>query len=149
MAKKFLCCTITAMKVHQIFLALFGLLNLIAAAWLLAVDDYPFHNSGQIRGSVARIVLHLYELILSHCLFAAAAFGWSQPMEWFGILSGFTGSGFYLVFLGFLTLSLDTVYGLVVAIVTIVYGVASIIYGFSTKKEMLENGTSYRNLMQA
>ncbi|KDO27270.1 hypothetical protein SPRG_07519 [Saprolegnia parasitica CBS 223.65] len=146
MAKKFLCCTITAMKVHQVFMSIFGLLNTVAAVWLIANDDYPFKTSGEIRGSVARVVLHCYQIVLSHCLLMAAAFGARLPLEWFGLLTGFVGSGFYLIFLGFLTLSLDTIFGLVVGILTIVYGVGSIIYGYSTKKEMLESGTSYRNL---
>ncbi|OQS06178.1 hypothetical protein THRCLA_20426 [Thraustotheca clavata] len=149
MAKKVLCCTLTAPKVHQVLLAIFGLINLIGAAWLIGVEDYPFHNGDTIRSSVSLIVLHLYHIMLSLCLFSAAALGSTRPMEWFGLLTNFIGSGFYLVFIGFLTLRLATVYGMVVGIVTIVYGIGSIIYGFATKKEMLENGTSYRNLMIA
>ncbi|CAK4086173.1 unnamed protein product [Aphanomyces euteiches] len=134
-------------KVNQILLCIFAVLNSIGAVWLLVVDDYSLKGDAMARSSVSRIILHLYHIFLSYCLFAATAFGSKQPLEWFGIIGHFVGSGFYLFFLGFLTLMLHNTFGLIVSIATIVYGFAVIVYGIVSKKPSLpEGGTSYRNL---
>ncbi|ETV84284.1 hypothetical protein H257_03537 [Aphanomyces astaci] len=145
------CCKpkISDKKVNQILLCVFAILNSIAAVWLLVNDEYSISNAGIARSTISRIVLHLYHIMLSYALFAATAFGSKQPLEWFGLIGNFIGSGFFLFFLGFLTLMLDNVYGLVVAIITIVYGLAVIVYGIATKKPSLpEGGTTYRNLRE-
>ncbi|ETV91467.1 hypothetical protein, variant 13 [Aphanomyces invadans] len=143
------CCkpSISDKKVNQVLLCVFAILNSIAAVWLLVTDQYSISESGVARATISKIVLHLYHIMLSYALFAATAFGSQQPLEWFGLIGNFVGSGFYLFFLGFLTLMLDNTFGLVVAIVTTVYGFAVIVYGVVTKKPALpEGGTSYRHL---
>ncbi|KAF0697501.1 Aste57867_11811 [Aphanomyces stellatus] len=141
-------CGLTDKKVNQILLCIFAGLNSVAAVWLLVNDNYSLKN-GLARFTFSNLVLHLYHIGLSWSLLAATAFGAAQPLEWFGMIGNFIGSGFFLFFLGFLTLMLDNAFGTTVAILTILYGVAVIVYGIMTKKPALpEGGTSYRNLRE-
>ncbi|ETW07836.1 hypothetical protein H310_02259 [Aphanomyces invadans] len=118
-------------KMHQIGMAVAGLLCTIAAVWAFVGDKY--HDSYQ--NSVARVSLRVFQIALSLVLLMTAGFGMKQPLKWFGLLDSFVGSGLFAIFLGFFTLHLDNDYGLYSTIVIMVVGVLSILYGMFVKDE--------------
>ncbi|OQR90716.1 hypothetical protein THRCLA_22514, partial [Thraustotheca clavata] len=91
-----------ARKVHQIALAICGLLATASALWSFLTDGF----GGSLEGVTIRLAMHLYQLALALILLSVAGFGSKKPLEWFGLLEGFVGSGLYVLFLSFFTLGL-------------------------------------------
>ncbi|OQR86950.1 hypothetical protein ACHHYP_09713 [Achlya hypogyna] len=118
-------------KVHQVALAICGLLATTAAVWSFIGDGY----GGSLESLTGRIALRVYYLGLSLVLLSVAAFGLKKPLEWFGLLEGYIGSGLYVIFLAFFTLGLGNSFGYYSTLTLGIVGALSIFYGLVIKDD--------------
>ncbi|KAF0685721.1 Aste57867_22420 [Aphanomyces stellatus] len=122
-------------KVHQVLLAVLGLLSTIAAIYALAADTYM---STSPRLDVANVFLRLYQLFFAVVLFSTAALGWKVPLKWFSMLETYVGSGLYAIFLGFYTYRMLNDYGLYSAWIHFIVGGIFVVYGLFAGEEKTE-----------
>ncbi|ETW10554.1 hypothetical protein H310_00821 [Aphanomyces invadans] len=125
----------TISTVHQVLLAILGLLSTIAAVYALAEDTYL---SPSPRLDVANVFLRLYQLFFALVLFSTAALGWKVPLKWFSFLESYVGSGLFAIFLGFYTYRLLNDYGLYSAWIHFVVGGLFVVYGFFAGEQRAE-----------
>ncbi|KAG9401302.1 hypothetical protein AC1031_009164 [Aphanomyces cochlioides] len=121
--------------IHQVLLAILGLLSTIAAIYALAADTYL---STSPRLDVANVFLRLYQLFFALALFSTAALGWKQPLKWFSFLESYVGSGLYAIFLGFYTYRMLNDYGLYTAWIHFIVGGLFVVYGLFAGEEKAE-----------
>ncbi|EQC33587.1 hypothetical protein SDRG_08695 [Saprolegnia diclina VS20] len=118
-------------KVHQVALAVCGLLATTAAIWSFIGDGY----GGSFESLTTRVALRVYYLGLSLVLVSVACLGLKKPLAWFGLLEGYIGSGLYVIFLAFFTLGLGNGFGFYTTLTLWVVGAFSIFYGVIVKDD--------------
>lgn len=119
---------LNASKLHQWSMAICGLLASTAAIWNFAIDSY----SGSTQQLVFRVVMHGYQIVLAFILLGVTALGKKQPLNWFGLLESFVGTGLYVIFLCFFSLNLPNDFGVYSSCILFVVGVLSVIYGLAS-----------------
>ncbi|KAF0695690.1 Aste57867_13512 [Aphanomyces stellatus] len=120
--------------IHQLCLVLCSLVGIGAAGYLLGTTTYDF--IGNLKISVATIIVFASIFVLSLLLLLATAFGAPMPVRWLGVLGSFSGSGLYVIYLGLLvSVHATNTFGMVGGFFCFAVGLFFFIFGLAWREK--------------